>query len=102
MQAAQQHKLGFGLIMLSALLVLAAAAYGIYNLLHRPPAVPFQTMNIRKLTDNGKAFIAVISPDGKYVVHVVNDAGQQSLWIRHIATNSNTQIEPPTEARYRD
>ena len=99
-QAAQQHKLGFGLIMLSALLILAAAAYGIYNLLHRPPAVPFQTMNIRKLTDNGKAFIAAISPDGKYVVHVVNDAGQQSLWIRHIATNSNTQIEPPTEARY--
>ncbi len=100
-QAAQQHKLGFGLIMLSGLLVLAAAAYGIYNLLHRPPAVPFQTMNIRKLTDNGKAFMAAISPDGKYVVHVVSDAGQQSLWIRHIATSSNTQIEPPTEARYR-
>jgi eukaryotic-like serine/threonine-protein kinase len=99
-QAAQQHKLGFGLIMLCGLLVLAAASYGIYNLLHRPPPAPFQRMSIRKLTDTGKASTAAISPDGKYVVHVVSDAGQQSLWIRHIATNSNTQIEPPTEARY--
>jgi Tol biopolymer transport system component len=99
-QGVRQHKLGAGLILLSGLLVLAAAAYGIYALLHHPPAVPFQTMNIRKLTDNGKASMAAISPDGKYVVHVVSDAGQHSLWIRHIATNSNTQIEPPAEAQY--
>ena len=26
--------------------------------------------------------------------------GQQSLWMRHIATGSNTQIRPPTEVRY--
>ena len=57
-------------------------------------------MSITKLTDSGKAFTAAISPDGKYVVHVVSDAGLQSLWIRHIATNSNTQITPPTESRY--
>jgi serine/threonine protein kinase len=98
--AARQHKMGFGLIVLAGLLVLAAAAYGIYALLHRPAAVPFQSMSISKLTDSGKAFTAAISPDGKYVVHVVSDAGQQSLWIRHIATNSNTQIAPPSENRY--
>jgi len=100
LQAAQQHKLGFGLIMLSGLLVLAAAAYGIYNLLHHPPPLPFQSMSIRKLTDSGKAFTAAISPDGKYVVHVVSDLGRQSLWIRHIATNSNTQIVQATEAHF--
>jgi serine/threonine protein kinase len=100
LHAAQQHKLGFGLIMLSGLLVLAAAVYGIHNLLHRPPPVPFQRMSIRKLTDSGKASTAAISPDGKYVVHVVSDAGRQSLWIRHIATNSNTQIVPATDTRY--
>src|SRR5439155_16514243 len=68
--------------------------------LHRPLAVPFQSMNISKLTDSGKASMAAISPDGKYVMHVVSDAGQQGLWIRHIATNSNTQILPPSDARY--
>ncbi|HEV2963117.1 MAG TPA: protein kinase [Candidatus Angelobacter sp.] len=99
-QGVRQHKLGFGLVTLIGLLVLSAAAYGIYAILHRPPAVPFQSMNITKLTDSGKAFMAAISPEGKYVVHVVADAGKQSLWIRHIATNSNTQILPPSDARY--
>jgi eukaryotic-like serine/threonine-protein kinase len=88
------------MILFSGLLVLAAATYGIYSLLHHPPVVPFQSMSIRKLTDSGKVFTAAIAPDGKYVVHVVSDAGQQSLWIRHIATNSNTQIVPAMEARY--
>jgi len=99
-QGVRQHKLGFGLITIIGLLVLAAAAYGIYAILHRPASVPFQSMNITKLTDSGKASMAAISPDGKYVVHVVSDAGQQSLWIRHIATNSNTQILPPSDGRY--
>ncbi len=99
-QGVRQHKLGFGLITITGLLVLAAAAYGIYAILHRPASVPFQSMNITKLTDSGKASMAAISPDGKYVVHVVSDAGQQSLWIRHIATNSNTQILPPSDGRY--
>lgn len=99
-QGVRQHKLGFGMVTLIGLLVLAAAAYGVYAILHRPPSAPFQSMGITKLTDSGQAFMAAISPDGKYVVHVVSDAGKQSLWIRHIATNSNTQIVPPSEVRY--
>ena len=57
-------------------------------------------MNISKLTDTGKAFMAAISPDGKYVVHVAQEHGTQSLWIRHIATGSNAQIVPAAEANY--
>ena len=45
--------------------------------------------------------LATISPDGKYVVNVTDEGhGQQSLWMRHIATGSNTQIMPPAEVRY--
>ncbi|HEV3041480.1 MAG TPA: protein kinase [Candidatus Angelobacter sp.] len=99
-QGVRQHKVGLIAIALIGLLVLAAASYGIYAILHRPAAVPFQSMNMVKLTDSGKASVAAISPDGKYAVHVVSDAGQQSLWIRHIATNSNTQILPPAEVQY--
>lgn len=99
-EGARRHKLGFGVIALMAALVLAAAAYGVYALLHRPRAAPFQNMKIGKLTDSGKAFMAAISPDGKYVVHVVEDAGQESLWIRHIPTNSVTQIAPPANTQY--
>ncbi|HEY6352186.1 MAG TPA: protein kinase [Candidatus Angelobacter sp.] len=96
-EGARQHKLGFGLVLVIAAVVLVAAGYGVFALLHRPSLAPFQSMNITKLTDSGKAFVAAISPDGKYVVHMVEDAGQWSLWIRHIPTNSVTQIVPPSD-----
>src|SRR5271165_5835415 len=63
--------------------------------------LPFQSMSMAKLTNSGKAVLATISPDGKYVVNVVDEEhGQQSLWMRHIATGSNAQIMAPTEVRY--
>ena len=45
--------------------------------------------------------LATISPDGKYVVNVVDEGhGQQSLWMRHVATASNAQIMPASEGGY--
>lgn len=99
-EGARRHKIGAGLTVLIAAIVLAAAAYGIFALLHRPRTAPFQSMNISKLTESGKAFMAAISPDGKYVIHVVADAGLQSLWLRQIPTNSVTQIVPPADTQY--
>ena len=99
-EGARRHKLGIGVSLLILAVVLTAAGYGIFALLHRPRPVPFQTMNISKLTESGKAFMAAISPDGKYVIHVVQDAGSQSLWMRHIPTNSVTQIVPPAGTQY--
>jgi serine/threonine protein kinase len=99
-EAARKNKLGVGAVLVIAVVVLAAASYGVYALLHRSRPAPFQTMNISKLTDSGNAFMGAISPDGKYVIHVVEEAGLQSLWIRHIPTNSVTQIEPPSETSY--
>jgi serine/threonine protein kinase/Tol biopolymer transport system component len=54
-------------------------------------------MKIIRLTVNGKAENAAISPDGKTVVYVVRQGGQRSLWLRQVATNSNVQIVPPAE-----
>src|SRR5207237_3005810 len=59
-----------------------------------------QTMNIARLTSTGKARNAAISPDGKYVVHVVDDGEQQSLWMRQVSTSSNVQISPPANLIY--
>jgi Tol biopolymer transport system component len=64
------------------------------------PAVPFQRMKIARLTSTGKATDAAISPDGKYVVHVVDDGGQQSLWMRQVSTSSNVQISAPADVSY--
>ncbi|MGB9335285.1 MAG: protein kinase [Candidatus Acidiferrales bacterium] len=100
--AAKQHKLGLSAGLTIALVVLAAAGYGVYSMLSRGSVVPFQNFTITKITDNGKSHAAAISPDGKYILSVVVDAGKSSVWLRHVATNSDTQIIAPAEAFYRD
>jgi serine/threonine protein kinase len=98
--AARQHKLGAGVVTLIGIVVLAAAAYGIYTLINRNRTVPFQNISITKITETGKATLAAISPDGKYILNVVRDNGQESLWLRNVPTNSNTQVVPPAEVNY--
>lgn len=57
-------------------------------------------LKIARILDTGKTVSAAISPDGKYVVHSVADAGKQSIWIKHLATNSNIQIVEPKDVDY--
>ncbi|MDQ4123314.1 MAG: serine/threonine-protein kinase [Acidobacteriota bacterium] len=59
-----------------------------------------EPMKIARIFDTGKIVTAAISPDGKYVVHAVADAGKQSIWIKHLATNSNVQLIPPKSVDY--
>ncbi len=61
---------------------------------------PFQNFTITKLTDSGNLTAAAISPDGKYVVNVVRDNGMESLWLRNIPTNSDTQVFAPARTHY--
>jgi eukaryotic-like serine/threonine-protein kinase len=81
---------------------LAAAWYAFFSG-HRDRAQlsPFQTFTITQLTTAGNTFQAAISPDGKYLLTLVNDNGLRSMWLRNIPTNSNAQISSPAPARYR-
>ena len=97
---ARKHKFGTGLTLLGVLIVAAAAAFGIYSIFLRTRHVPFENFTIENLTNNGHVAHAAISPDGKYLLNVHDENGLQSLWLRHIATGSNTQILPPTATRY--
>ena len=83
------------------LVVLAAAGYGVYSMLHRAAAAPFQNFTVTQITNSGKAALAAISPDGKYVLSVMDDNGQQSLWLRNVPTASDTQIIAPLPSTYR-
>ena len=98
--AAKQHKLGLGIGTLAAVLLIAAAGYGIYALLVRPKVAPFQNFAVSKATVSGKVTLVAISPDGKYLLHVMDDGGQQSLWLQNIPTNSNTQVLAPASVTY--
>ncbi len=98
--AARQHKLGAGVAAFVALVLVAAAAYGVYALLNRMRPVPFENISITKVTETGKAALVAIAPDGKYILYVVRDAGQESLWLRNLPTSSDTQVIPPAEVDY--
>jgi TolB protein len=51
-------------------------------------------MKITSLTGSGKVRAGAISPDGKVVVHAIEEGGKQSLWVRQVATGSDLQIVP--------
>ena len=99
---AKQHKLGLAAGTAIALIVLAAAAYGVYSLLAHKSVPPFQNYTISQITNNGKSARAAISPDGKYILTELEDAGKTSLWLRHVPTNSDTQVIAPSDAIYTD
>lgn len=65
-----------------------------------PAPLVFERVEVRKLTSTGASIEGAISPDGKYVAHVVDEVGRQSLWMRQTATPGDVEIVPPAEARY--
>src|SRR6266849_5271820 len=98
--ASTKNKFGTGLAFAIVVLLLAAAAFGIYSLLPHKKELPVESMSIENLTNSGHVSLARISPDGKYLLHVLDENGLQSLWLRHIPTGSNTQVVIPAATRY--
>jgi eukaryotic-like serine/threonine-protein kinase len=99
--AAKQHKWGTASIGVIVLVLVAAAGYGVYSMLRRPSVIPFQNFTVTQITNSGKAELAAISPDGKYVLSTRNENGTRSLWLRNVATSSDTQVIPPEPSTYR-
>ena len=88
---------------LSAAVVLAltiGAGYAIYGLLHRSRPAPFQNQVINQITSSGRVRLGAISSDGNFIASAEMQNGQQSLWLRNVATNSDTQIAPPSPVVY--
>jgi len=98
--AVRQNKLRAGLTAGIVLVLVAAAAYGIYAFLTRSRPTPFQDISVTKVTDTGDAMLAAISPDGKYILSLMRSNGLASLWLRNVPTNSNTQVQPPADVYY--
>ncbi|MGI9068668.1 MAG: protein kinase domain-containing protein [Pyrinomonadaceae bacterium] len=76
--------------------LLIAAGLALYKFWpSRKVTAPFQSMKITRLTNSGRAIDAILSPDGKYIVYSLSDAGKQSLWIRQVSTANDKLIVPP-------
>jgi eukaryotic-like serine/threonine-protein kinase len=98
--AARQHKTGTGVIGLVVLLLVAAAAFGVYSLFFAARRQAFQSIKVTKISGTHNAKIGAISPDGNYLTYVLNNEDNESLWLRHLSSESNVQIIPPQHVSY--
>ena len=85
---------------LAGMVLVALGLWFLFKLINKVPEAPFQHMKFTKPTTSGKSRNATISPDGKYVVYVEEDAGQQSLWLLHVPTQFKRQIIAPIEGEF--
>ena len=101
--AAKQHKGALAGVVLIALMVVAGAGYGLHSFLAKKPvAIPFQTFAVTQVTNSGRALLAAISPDGKFVVSVIDEKGKYSLWLRNVPTGSDTRVLAPDPLSIRE
>jgi len=98
--AASQHKTGLGVIIAVVLVLVVAAAFGVYTLFFSVRRQPFESLKTSKVSGTHNARIGAMSPDGNYLAYVLNNEGNESLWLRHLASESNVQVVPPQHVRY--
>lgn len=98
--AAKQHKGTFVLSLFIVFAILALAGYGVFSFLSRKIAPPFSEYTISEVTRDNITVASAISPDAKYVLTVKREKGQESLWLHHLPTSSDTQIIAPADAFY--
>jgi eukaryotic-like serine/threonine-protein kinase len=98
--AARQHRAGLGVITLVVLLLVAAAGFGVYSLFFASRRQAFESIRISKVSGTHNAIIGAMSPDGNYLAYVLNNEGNESLWLRHLSSESNVQIIPPLHVAY--
>jgi len=84
----------------AALAALAVAASVAVWVLGRPRGFNLQNMKISQITATGNAWAAALSPDGRYIVYVLRDGAQESLWVEQMATGSNMQVLAPDQVRF--
>ena len=80
-----------------ALVALSAVAFSglrLQSWFQSRSALKLQNIRITWLTENGKAFNAAISPDGRYVAYVLQEVGEFGLHLRQVATESDAQLLP--------
>ncbi|MEK6325271.1 MAG: protein kinase [Acidobacteriota bacterium] len=102
----RRHKRGSVLALIGLFLIIGGAVFVWQRFAGQKAAGPARTMKIIRLTSGGRVNNAVItgstsiSPDGKFVVFALTEAGRQSLCMRQVLTGSNVQIVAPAEGEF--
>ncbi len=85
------------LVILAVLLVSAIAAWLIFKRPYPPPPKPKQ----ERVGIGGNVIEAALSPDGKYIAYVNEEAGRQSIRLRQITPETDIQIVGPGNTKYK-
>lgn len=84
----------------------AGIAFGVYKFATsgqnstETRSVPFLGSDITRLTTSGRSRRAAISPDGKYVAHIIADTDGDSLAVRQVAVANDTRIVGPSQSEF--
>jgi dipeptidyl aminopeptidase/acylaminoacyl peptidase len=57
-----------------------------------PRSRPFAAVSVEQITNIGTIEKIALSADGRFLAEVKNDKGQRTVWVRNIATNTETQV----------
>jgi serine/threonine protein kinase len=99
-ETAKRNKTWLSLATLLTLLVVSAAIYGAYSLFFSARPLPFQSIKTTRVSGTRGARLSAMSPDGKYLAYVVNEDGNEGVWLRHIASDSNVRIVSNEHVQY--
>jgi serine/threonine protein kinase/Tol biopolymer transport system component/tetratricopeptide (TPR) repeat protein len=77
---------------MAAACALVVVALGIIWWVTRPRVLPFSNVKFTKLTTNGTAESAVISPDGKTLVYASRESGEMTIWSRDMGTGRTIKL----------
>jgi Tol biopolymer transport system component len=85
------------LLVLGAVLVIATSAWLLFR---KQPKDPPREQEYVRLGIGGNLTEGALSPDGKSVAYINNEAGRQSILLRQIATGADRTLVNPTNAKY--
>ena len=64
------------------------------------PVASFDRIELTRITNSGSATSAHVSPDGRYIVHVLDEDAGHSLWLRQVASGTSNRLVPPRDVEY--
>ncbi len=97
-ESGRKRKNKIGAVIGLSLILLLSLAFATYKIFDSRAS--FDKMKLTRIVDTGKSMEVAISPDGKYLALTIGEAGKQSLWIKHIASNSNVELIAPGSVNY--
>lgn len=101
-RAPRKQQKQWRLVYAAATCALILIALGLVWLLTRPPVLPFSNTRFTKLTTNGTAESAVISPDGKTLVYAARESDGIAIWSRYLPTGRTLKLVDRVDGKLGD